>query len=242
MISHRYRTNMPTPLDWPAILANHQKDAKDPLLKMFFDRAITDKDLPLAEVPFVALDFETTGLDPQADDIVSIGTVPFNLNRVYCQRATHWLVKPRQPLEEDSVIIHGITHSDILKAPDLRDVLAEVLSSLAGKMVVVHYHRIEREFLDRAVSIRLGDNIVFPVIDTMVLEAAVHRKRNRKFWKMLRSKKQISIRLANCRERYGLPPYQAHHALSDAMATAELFQAQVAHHYSERTTLAELWV
>jgi DNA polymerase III subunit epsilon len=242
MIPRRYRSNMATSLDWPSILSAHQKDAKDPLLKKFFDRAITDEDRPLAEVPFVALDFETTGLNPETDDIVSIGAVPFDLSRVYCQQATHWLVNPRQPLDEESVIIHGITHSDLKKAPDLQHILAEVLSALAGKIVVVHYHRIEREFLDRAVSIRLGENIVFPVIDTMVIEASVHRKRCRKFWKLLRSKKQISIRLAHCRERYGLPPYQAHHALSDAMATAELFQAQVAHHYSDRTTLAELWM
>jgi DNA polymerase III epsilon subunit-like protein len=35
-----------------------------------------------------------------------------------------------------------------------------------------------------------------------------------------------------------LPRYQAHHALSDALATAELLQAQVAPHYSAATSCA----
>jgi DNA polymerase-3 subunit epsilon len=37
------------------------------------------------------------------------------------------------------------------------------------------------------------------------------------------------FRLGPCRERYGLPDYQGHDALTDALATAELLLAQVAY-------------
>ena len=49
------------------------------------------------------------------------------------------------------------------------------------------------------------------------------------------------MRLADSRRRYNLPAYQAHHALSDALACAELLQAQIAHHYSPHTPLRQLW-
>jgi DNA polymerase-3 subunit epsilon len=37
------------------------------------------------------------------------------------------------------------------------------------------------------------------------------------------------FRLDACRERYGLPDYQGHDALTDALATAELLLAQIAY-------------
>jgi DNA polymerase-3 subunit epsilon len=51
----------------------------------------------------------------------------------------------------------------------------------------------------------------------------------------------VSIRLADSRLRYNLPSYSAHHALIDALATAELLQAQVATHYATDTPVGELW-
>ena len=54
-------------------------------------------------------------------------------------------------------------------------------------------------------------------------------------------RKVESIRLADSRLRYGLPHYSAHHALTDAVATAELLQAQVLTHYQPETPLRDLW-
>jgi DNA polymerase-3 subunit epsilon len=55
-------------------------------------------------------------------------------------------------------------------------------------------------------------------------------------------KQPISIRLADSRTRYGLPHYAGHNALIDAIATAELFQAQVQHHFGTDTPIGDLWV
>jgi len=38
-----------------------------------------------------------------------------------------------------------------------------------------------------------------------------------------------------------LPRYRLHHALTDALATAELLQAQVAHRFTPDTPLSALW-
>ncbi len=50
-----------------------------------------------------------------------------------------------------------------------------------------------------------------------------------------------SIRLHESRQRYNLPAYTGHHALSDALATAELFQAQIARHYSWQAPVGSFW-
>lgn len=190
----------------------------------------------------VSVDFETTGLDPQQHSIVSIGLVPFTINRVELAGARHWIVRPPLPLHQTSITIHGITHTDIDKAPDLNEVLGDVLSAMAGRVPVVHYRAIERPFLNTALQWRLQEGIQFPVIDTMAIEAHLHPNRQVTWWQKVRGKQPVSIRLPDSRTRYGLPHYPPHNALVDAIATAELLQAQIQHHFSETTPIRDLWL
>ncbi|MGL5109758.1 MAG: 3'-5' exonuclease [Vibrio ordalii] len=229
-------------IDWVAKYTTMQSLAKHPLLKDFYSRPVVNGATPLNEIEFVALDFETTGLSAQQDDIITIGLVPFTLNRIYLNRAKHWVVRPRKALKEDSVVIHGITHNDILDAPDLTEVQESVLKALSGKIVVVHYRHIERSFLNQALKVRLGEGIEFPVIDTLQLETEIQRRLYGGLWNKLSGKKPQSVRLGQARSRYGLPAYTPHHALVDAIATAELFQAQVAHHFDRQQSVRTLWL
>jgi DNA polymerase-3 subunit epsilon len=64
--------------------------------------------------------------------------------------------------------------------------------------------------------------ILAPVVDTLLLEQR----------RLLRANKGIKsgdLRLHYCRQRYGLPDYPAHDALTDALATAELLSAWAIH-------------
>lgn len=227
---------------WPERFRELATQASDKRLKAFYEAGCVAAETPLKEVPFVGLDFETTGLDPKKHSIVSIGLVPFTIDRVQLGGSRHWLVKPELPLHQTSIMIHGITHSDIDKAPDLSGVLDEVLEGLAGRIPVVHYRRIERSFLNVALKWRLGEEIRFPVIDTMAIESYLHPHRHPNWWQRLRGKQPVSIRLPDSRLRYGLPHYPPHNALVDALASAELLMAQVQHHFSPETPVGDLWL
>lgn len=232
---------VPSPLSWQVYYSEQSRKCNDSRLKDFFESGVVDPDTPLNEVPFVALDFETTGLNPQEHGIVSVGMVPFTLSRIRCQQASHFIVKPRQTLLSKSITFHGITHSDVHGAPDLDDVLHEILPKLANQVVVVHYRQIERDFLNSALMARLQEPLFFPVIDTMTLEEQILRKRRSLLDKIFGSRSRQSLRLPDIRERYGLPRYNLHHAMTDALATAELLQAQVAHHFDERAPISQFW-
>ncbi|MCG6202211.1 3'-5' exonuclease [Psychromonas antarctica] len=229
-------------LNWSAFLQLQTQKSKDLRLQNFYKSGTYQDDTPLSEIDFVALDFETTGLDSAQNSIISIGLVPFNLQRIFCGKAKQWYINPQDNLQENSIIIHGITHSDLKHAPDLLRVLEQLLDELAGKVVVVHYRRIERDFLDRNLRALINEGILFPVIDTMQIEAKLQRTRSHKFLNWLKGRRSESIRLANSRLRYNLPAYPPHDALTDAIATAELFQAQVKHHFTADTKIAKLWV
>ncbi|MBO9482425.1 3'-5' exonuclease [Salinisphaera sp. G21_0] len=227
--------------NWSERFAELALEAQDARLKRFYRVLPAAPETSVSQVPFVALDFETTGLNPDEDEIISIGLVPFTRQRIQCKGSAHWIVNPNRPLNKESVVIHGITHSDLEQAPDLEVVLDQVLNALAGKIVVVHYKQIEREFMDRALRERLGEGIIFPVVDTLDIEAAIQHRACRGWLNRLRGKRPGSVRLGRSRERYGLPAYQPHHALTDALATAELLQAQLAWHFPPDTLLGEIW-
>ncbi|MFO7808782.1 3'-5' exonuclease [Guyparkeria sp.] len=226
---------------WPTFFADMAKRCQDPALRAFYAAGVPAPETPLRDVPFVALDFETTGMDVHRHAIVSIGIVPFNLTRIRPSAGRYWVVRPQKPLNEGSIRFHRITHAEVSHAPDLDEVLDEVLDELSGSLVVVHYRGIERPFLDAAVQDRRGERCLFPLIDTMSIEAREVREGGLNRLKGILLGSRTSIRLSDTRERYGLPTYSAHHAKVDALATAELLQAQVARHYSPDAPVSDLW-
>jgi len=229
-------------LNWSAFLKRKAEKSQDKRLYRFYSEGTYSEETPLSNIEFVALDFETTGLNSDQNSIISIGLVPFNLKRIFCNKSKKWYIDPQDNLEENTVVIHGITHSDLKGAPDLLHVLEPLLKEIAGKVVVVHYRRIEREFLDKNLIKLLNEGIVFPVIDTMQIEYDIQRKACSGFINWLRGKRPQSIRLGNSRLRYNLPSYAPHDALTDAIATAELLQAQVGYYYNEDTPIKQLWL
>ncbi|MBT8330410.1 MAG: 3'-5' exonuclease [Desulfofustis sp.] len=230
------------PVDWATIISALSETARTLFFKKFYESCLTDPQASLGGLCYVALDFETTGLDLANDSIVSIGLVPFDLQRIYCRNARYWLVKQDGQLPESSVLVHGITHGQLDSAGDLGTIIKLMLGSLGNRMVVAHYHHIERQFLQEGARRCYDEAIQFPIIDTMLIEKAVTKRRGKTLLRLFDKPEKPSLRLPDCRRYYGLPVYRQHHALTDAIATAELFQAQVAHHFSKQTPISDLWV
>lgn len=226
--------------NWNTRYAQLADDAQNNLLKEFYLSTFSDASVSVKDIPFVALDFETTGLNSKTDDIVSVGLVPFTLARIYCKQSKHWVVQPRRNLSESSIVIHGITHNDVDNAPDFDNIIAPLLDALRSKVIVVHYSAIERGFFNSALLLRLKERIEFMVVDTMELERRALKAKQGLIGQLFNTKLG-SLRLNDCRKRYSLPAYEGHHALTDALATAELLQAQLRHHYTEETPLCTIW-
>ena len=226
--------------NWNTRYAQLADDAQNNLLKEFYLSTFSDASVSVKDIPFVALDFETTGLNSKTDDIVSVGLVPFTLARIYCKQSKHWVVQPRRNLSESSIVIHGITHNDVDNAPDFDNIIAPLLDALRSKVIVVHYAAIERGFFNSALLLRLKEHIEFMVVDTMELERRALKAKQGLIGQLFNTKLG-SLRLNDCRKRYSLPAYEGHHALTDALATAELLQAQLRHHYTEETPLCAIW-
>lgn len=235
------RSQQKTIDQWQRYQTHQASVCQNTVLQRFYRTPVPNPDTPLSETPLMALDFETTGLEPHNNEIVSIGMVPFTLKGIRPAEGYYQVVKPARTLNEESIAFHRITHSQVDQAPPLAQVLDELVQRISGSMVVVHYRQIERPFLDLACHQLWSENCLFPLIDTMAIEARWERQGWGKKVKQALGMQLKSIRLSDSRERYGLPVYSSHHAKVDAMATAELFLAQVARHYDPTTPIGQLW-
>lgn len=170
----------------------------------------------------LAVDLETTGLDPRRDRVVAVGWVPVEGLELDLAGVGSRLVRPPEGTEVgESATVHGLTDSAVATGSPEEEVLAMVLDQLRGRALLAHHARIETGFLATACR-RHGRPVPrVPVVDTVALQQRVLGGR----W---HRPEPEELGLAAARRALGLPRYRAHDALSDALACAELYLAQVA--------------
>ncbi|HEY2772001.1 MAG TPA: exonuclease domain-containing protein [Solirubrobacteraceae bacterium] len=167
-----------------------------------------------------ALDFELTGLDPKADEIISFGAIPIEDGRVRLREAISGLVRPEREIGEASIRVHGIRASEVARAPVLAEALPPLLDTLAGRVIVAHTAFVERRFLSRALRAR-GLKLRGPIVDTEALGRLWLQDRERH--------SPRSVPLALLAGALGLPAERPHQALGDALTTAQVFIALATH-------------
>ncbi len=184
---------------------------------MFFSSPAWDS------VTYWALDLETGGLDARRDPIIAVGMLPIRAGRVRLGEGYRTLVRPAdgRPIDPQSVRAHQLVWGEVKDAPAVAEVLPEVDRRLAEGVLLVHHRGIDVAFLKdayRSCGLKWPSP---PVVDTVDLLVKLARKAHL-------SRPELpadppALNLSAAREAHGLPPYQAHDALTDALATAELF-------------------
>jgi len=196
------------------------KKAPEGALRDFLSVPFPDPKGSIKNTPILAVDFETTGLNPAKDQILSIGFILIERNEIKLSSAYHKVIRTKGALDQENVVIHQIMDDARHEGSSLKKAIEDLLEVLAGKVMLVHFAAIEKNFLKAACQQLYGAAIVFPMIDTLALG-----KRRLDMGSAAYDPSQL--RLFNLREKYMLPRYKAHNALSDALATAELFFAEV---------------
>jgi DNA polymerase III subunit epsilon len=173
-------------------------------------------------VVFWSLDLETGGLDPQRDPIIAVGMVPVRHGVVRLGEAFQSLVRPAEleVISPASMRAHHLVPRDVREAPRLEAVLAEVDARLREGALLVHHASLDVAFLKRAYRAAGKRWFSPPVVDTVTLLVKLEK---RKRFLDPDALKEPELNLTAARRLLDLPTYQQHDALSDAVATAELF-------------------
>jgi len=171
-------------------------------------------------VTYWALDLETGGLNWRRDPILAVGLVPIREGIIHLGEAYRTLVRPPdgQEIDPASGVAHQLLWGEVAGAPPVEEVLPQVARRLADGVLLVHERHIDVTFLRREF---LRCDLRWPaprVVDTVDLVKRIGRLGNPEL-----ANDQLPLNLSRARRHHGLPEYQAHDALTDAVATAELF-------------------
>jgi DNA polymerase-3 subunit epsilon len=180
-----------------------------------------DQEKPIEEYSFVVLDTELTGLSPSRDEIVSIGAVRVSGLSINPSDTLHVMVRPHGAMHKPATLVHRITPETVADKPPIEDVLPELLRFCNGSLIVGHHVGLDMAFLSRATRRHLGGSIATPCIDTMRLAQAWEQERWEASFDPFQS--NISYNLRDLATHYGLPRFQEHDALQDALQAAYLF-------------------
>lgn len=156
---------------------------------------------------YVAIDLETTGLDPTRDAIIEVAVITFRGNEIVDEFAS--LVNPLRDIPPYVSQLTGITDEMVADAPGLFDLRARLRSKLADHVIVGHNVQFDLGFLREA---RLG--VGNRRIDTVTLASILVPEAGR-------------FNLGALAEHLNLArdDRAGHRALADTEQTIELFLA-----------------
>jgi DNA polymerase III subunit epsilon len=175
---------------------------------------------PWREGSLLAVDLEMTGLHPERDQVIALGAVPIEGGRIQVGGAYYSLAHPNPGASTDAVTIHGILPHDLDDAPPLDEAVKPLIELLRGRTPVVHAGWVERSFLGPLLR-RHGSRLSRTMIDTRIL------------WRLLSVEQGRHDpgpqSLGSIAEAVGVPAEHPHHALSDALTTAQVLLALATH-------------
>lgn len=105
---------------------------------------------PIDRLPMVAIDCETTGLDPRRDRVVSFAAIRIDAGlRVAKRPIADLMIDPGIDIPARATAVHGIDSRKLAGAPSFGEAFSQIAVSLAGSVVVGHFVDFDLAILGR---------------------------------------------------------------------------------------------
>lgn len=172
----------------------------------------------LADLRWVVVDVETSGLDPFADRLISIGAVEIVAGRIPLHTGFEVLFRQAEASSRGNILVHGIGGSAQRSGEEPAAAMLRFLD-YTGRSPLVGFHAdFDRVMIERTARSAIGwvpDNVW---LDLALLAPA-----------LLGSDGEVTRRgLDEWTEQLGIVNQSRHNAVADALATAQLLQAVLA--------------
>ena len=175
---------------------------------------------------FLALDLETTGLDPRRDAVVSAAMIPFVDGVPETGYVT--LIDPARPIPAEATAIHGVTDAMVRGAPTVARLLHDASEIVGDDVLVGHNVGFDIAILARARRVHGLPRLANSALDTRRLAAGLHPE-----WR--------NFSLEHLAARLGIAVVDRHTATGDALTAGWIFLALLTELESRRVrTVPEL--
>src|SRR4030042_5271284 len=101
----------------------------------------------------IALDTETTGLDPrQGHRIIELAAIELDGRKVSLRRF-HRYLNPEREIDAGAVAVHGLTYERLQDEPKFSDIVAGFLEFIAGAELIIHNAPFDIGFLNHEMEL-----------------------------------------------------------------------------------------
>lgn len=166
---------------------------------------------------YIAFDLETTGLNPEENEIIEIGALKVRNGKV--EERFMEFVKPEERISQTITKITGITNDMVAESRPVSKVLPEFIEFCEEDVLIGHNVMFDYKFTKKWAGC-CGYSFERNGIDTLKIARKVHKDLDSKSLGRLCSYYQIENKAA-------------HRAYHDALATAKLYQ-MMAHFHEEK--------
>jgi len=192
--------------------------AQGPSRVVMYDFDLLDAPIPetlaaaaLKSLSFVIFDTETTGLNPQVDEICQIAAVRLMNGKIVAGERFDMLVNPGRTIPAASTAVHHITDAMVAGAVPVPEALRRFHAFAEGSVLVAHNAPFDMSFLRRREA-EIGRRFDQPILDTVLCSAILYGQSAEHTLDALCARLHIAI-----------PEEARHTALGDALGTAEAF-------------------
>lgn len=175
--------------------------------KYLFDKS------PLNE--YVSLDCETTGLDPKKDEILSIGAVIIQNNKILMRKTFNIFLKSANNINIESIKVHQIRQVDLKNALEPENAIYKLLDFIGSRTIVGYYIKFDVKIISKYTKKYIGIKLPNKTIEVSSL---YYDKK-----KSINNYGFVDLKFDTIMNELNIPALGKHDALNDAIMTSMIF-------------------
>jgi DNA polymerase-3 subunit epsilon len=150
------------------------------------------------------------------DQILSVGAIKVKGDTILTSQRLDFLVKPKEPVSEKTILIHHIRPTDIENALPVDEAMRRVLEFVGPRPLIGYFLEFDVGMLNKYLQ---------PLIGISLPNRKIEVSRLYYDWraKQLPAGANIDLKFETIRERLDLPRRAAHDAFNDALLTAMMY-------------------
>jgi DNA polymerase III subunit epsilon len=191
------------------------------LRNLFYRATLADHDYRFLFEPgppdeVIALDCETTGLNPRIDEVIVVAAIVIRGNRIVTNGAYRAIIRADKDPTSESIKVHRLRARDVAEGRPMHEVLPELLRFIGGRPIVGYYVDFDVRMLDKYVLRYIEAKLPNRRIEVSEIYFALK-------YGGAPPGTVLDLRFQSILSDLGIPSLGQHDAFNDALMTAMMY-------------------